>query len=585
MSPSEPVSPSRRGISKKNVAREVKKPRNVAAFAVFGACVAGAAWHQVQERRRTTDLIAAFDVGQDQHLSSKELASLLQANGVDVGQDQVMRLFGRVDDEGDGFDGVELAQILRIVSGLPAVSQRIHEAAASGYSWLFDLFLCAVAGTGLYYMLGQSTAMEKRWLQSSFRGAIQFHRMESKCQKLDGQLSSLEKERTRLENSLQELGTASDKTEERVRLSSRLDVVMQKQKVTTDQLQTEVHQWQEAAKEAMKQTNNVKSKMASMMNCIKGLEAFSGSGRMRFDKDGAQQGFCQTSSVGFSLDTITFGTIDNGKLLLFETSKNQKIGEGRDSAYRCKELETGEEFALKMYTMGNLRQRRSILHDLYAHRLQVGKHPRIVSYERVIESETTIFVLMELLAGKDLFDIICAQKLTEDQARPLFRDLVQGLQHLHAHEVIHCDVKPENAMVLGNIEEGTAHLKLIDFGCSCFREFVHEESETRACIVQDRYMPPELGSAKNVFPTFATEMWRVGCTLYLMLMQCPPFHDDSQTQAGIQARQQGRFYKPAGFSALSTEAQDLITCLLAGDAKKRPEAEEVLKHAWLLKAN
>ena len=98
-------------------------------------------------------------------------------------------------------------------------------------------------------------------------------------------------------------------------------------------------------------------------------------------------------------DTITFGTIDNGKLLLFETSKNQKIGEGRDSAYRCKELETGEEFALKMYTMGNLRQRRSILHDLYAHRLQVGKHPRIVSYERVIESETTIFVLMELLAG------------------------------------------------------------------------------------------------------------------------------------------------------------------------------------------
>ena len=128
-----------------------------------------------------------------------------------------MRLFGRVDDEGDGFDGVELTQILRIVSGLPAVSQRIQEAAASGYSWLFDVFLCAVAGAGLYYMVGQSNAMEKRWLQSSFRGAIQFHRMESKCQKLDGQLSALSKERTRLEDSLQELGTASDKSEERVR--------------------------------------------------------------------------------------------------------------------------------------------------------------------------------------------------------------------------------------------------------------------------------------------------------------------------------------------------------------------------------
>ena len=157
-------------------------------------------------------------------------------------------------------------------------------------------------------------------------------------------------------------------------------------------------------------------------------------------------------------DTITFGTIEDGKLLLFETSKSQKIGEGRDSAYRCKELETGEQFALKMYTMSNPRQRRAILHDLYAQRLEVGKHPRIVGYERVIESETTIFVLMELLAGKDLFDILCSKKLTEDQARPLLRHLTEGLQHLHNHSVIHCDVKPENAMVLGSVEDGSAHL-------------------------------------------------------------------------------------------------------------------------------
>lgn len=76
----------------------------------------------------------------------------------------------------------------------------------------------------------------------------------------------------------------------------------------------------------MKQANNVKSKMASMMTCIKGvlalsmdhsgaserslhssrclllgLDAFSGSGTKRFDKDGAQQGFCHKSNVGFCL--------------------------------------------------------------------------------------------------------------------------------------------------------------------------------------------------------------------------------------------------------------------------------------------
>ena len=126
-------------------------------------------------------------------------------------------MFGRVDDEGDGFDDVELSQILRIVSGLPAISQRIQEAASSDYSWLLDLALCAVAGAGLYYIVWQSNSMEKRWLQSSFRGAIQFHRMESKCQKLDSRLSELSTERRKIESSLSELGSETEKQEERVR--------------------------------------------------------------------------------------------------------------------------------------------------------------------------------------------------------------------------------------------------------------------------------------------------------------------------------------------------------------------------------
>eukprot|EP00438_Fugacium_kawagutii_P027154 Skav219928 [mRNA] locus=scaffold4801:22004:27250:- [translate_table: standard] len=210
-----------------------------------------------------------------------------------------------------------------------------------------------------------------------------------------------------------------------------------------------------------------------------------------------------------------------------------------------------------MYTMSNPSQRRSIMHDLYAQRLLLGKHPRIVSYKRVIESETNIFVLMELLAGKDLFVVVCQRSLTEEQARPLFLGLVEGLQHLHSKSVIHCDVKPENAMVLGDIDQGTAgtaHLKLIDFGCSCFHEFV-KESETRACVVYDRYMPPELAASPSLAPSVATDMWRLGCTLYVMLVRSPPFHDDAQTRLGIEAREQGKFYQTAAYLALSDEAK------------------------------
>ncbi|CAE8594952.1 unnamed protein product, partial [Polarella glacialis] len=143
---------------------------------------------------------------------------------------------------------------------------------------------------------------------------------------------------------------------------------------------------------------------------------FSGSGTNMFKEEGAQQGFSSvTKSIGFSTDSITFGTIENGHLLLFETSSSRKLGEGRDCAYRCQDLESGRELALKMYKITNPDQRRAIFHDLYAQRSQVGKHERIVSYERVIESESTIFVLMELLNGKDLFDVICTEALTEEK--------------------------------------------------------------------------------------------------------------------------------------------------------------------------
>eukprot|EP00440_Ansanella_granifera_P024472 gb/GFBE01026577.1/.p1 GENE.gb/GFBE01026577.1/~~gb/GFBE01026577.1/.p1 ORF type:complete len:595 (+),score=144.50 gb/GFBE01026577.1/:1-1785(+) len=580
-----PLTPSRRIITQ---TRDVRKPRNLAALGVFGVVVARAVWHQVQERWLVGELMAAFDGGEDHHLSSTELSSLLRANGFDVNQEQVGRMFGRVDDEGDGFDDEELQKILTIVSDLPAISERVRQTVTASNAWLVDTFLCIAAGVGLYYMVGQSDVLEKRWLQSSFRGAVQFHRMQAKCSKLDSQLNELSEEREKVEKAIKEVEDSSfsdiDEREQKLkRLGSRLAEVTEAQNAATAQLQSEVSKWQRAAEKSMQEATQVKSKLKGMMTCIKGLEAFTGAGGNKFDKDGAQQGFCHRSKIGFCMDTITFGTIENGKLLLFETSTRNKIGEGRDCAYRCKEVETGEEFALKMYTMSNPTQRRSIFHDLYAHQSQVGKHPQIVSYERVIESENTIFVLMEYLKGKDLFDIVCQRQLTEAQARPLFKELVEGVQHLHRSEVIHCDIKPENAMVLGSVDMGTATLKLIDFGCSCFNKFEHNENEIRACVVYDSYMPPEHSASPSLAPSVATDMWRIGCTLFVMLVRRPPFHNDAQTKAGREAREQGNFFRVQEYEDLSDEAKDLITSLLNGDPSKRPDTDAVLQHPWVTK--
>jgi len=231
-----------------------------------------------------------------------------------------------------------------------------------------------------------------------------------------------------------------------------------------------------------------------------------------------------------------------------------------------------------MYKISNKDQRKAIYNDLYAHRSQVGKHPRIVSYERVIESESTIFVLMELIPGKDLFDVVVEQQLSEAHARPLFAELVEGLHHLHENGVIHCDVKPENAMVLGDPVSGQAHIKLIDFGCSCFTKC---EGDLGGCVVWDAYMPPEHISDPKLTPEVATDMWRLGCTLYVMLARRPPFHNDAETRRGREIRESGKFCRDPPFDKLSEEAKDLIASLITGDPSKRPTTAQVLQHPWL----
>ena len=125
-----------------------------------------------------------------------------------------------------------------------------------------------VAGVGLYYIVDKSDTLEKRWLQSSFRGAVQFHRMQSKCGKLNKQLGDLSDERLKLEQSIKEIEASSpssddDRSTELSRsssislglsaargLSTRLEEVTEQQRCATDQLQAEVSKWQAAAEEA-----------------------------------------------------------------------------------------------------------------------------------------------------------------------------------------------------------------------------------------------------------------------------------------------------------------------------------------------
>lgn len=91
------------------------------------------------------------------------------------------------------------------------------------------------------------------------------------------------------------------------------------------------------------------------------------------------------------------------------------------------------------------------------------QHKNIVAFLDVVHDDGRILLVQEYLSGGDMYD--CSQEsgvFSEFLARCLFKDLLEGVRHLHDLGIVHRDLKQENCVL---DKEGT--LKIIDFGFAC----------------------------------------------------------------------------------------------------------------------
>lgn len=99
--------------------------------------------------------------------------------------------------------------------------------------------------------------------------------------------------------------------------------------------------------------------------------------------------------------------------------------------------------------------------------------------------------------------------------RALALELVTALQHLHVHQIIHCDVKPENILI--HNRQGP-HLRLADFGLS-----VRHVTQRRftSHTVTGLYRAPELLTARDALSSFDKHIdhWALGMTLWDMVSE------------------------------------------------------------------
>lgn len=97
-----------------------------------------------------------------------------------------------------------------------------------------------------------------------------------------------------------------------------------------------------------------------------------------------------------------------------------------------------------------------------AHNLANLTHPGIVKVFEVIETNNTVYIVMEYIDGGSLDEYISSRgNLSEKEALPLFREICLAVDSMHQHHMLHLDIKPKNIMM---DEDG--HTRLIDFGLS-----------------------------------------------------------------------------------------------------------------------
>ena len=90
----------------------------------------------------------------------------------------------------------------------------------------------------------------------------------------------------------------------------------------------------------------------------------------------------------------------------------------------------------------------------------IPSHPGIIKTEEFIATERWTYTVMEFANGKELQMV----KQAKDYAKPIMKQLLSAIAHLHANLICHKDIKPENVIV--KIDHGKIILKLIDYNIS-----------------------------------------------------------------------------------------------------------------------
>ncbi|XP_076029269.1 MAP/microtubule affinity-regulating kinase 3-like isoform X24 [Oratosquilla oratoria] len=258
-------------------------------------------------------------------------------------------------------------------------------------------------------------------------------------------------------------------------------------------------------------------------------------------------------------------TEEIGKYRLLKT-----IGKGNFAKVKlAKHIPTGKEVAIKIIDKTQLNP--GSLQKLFreVRIMKILDHPNIVKLFQVIETDKTLYLVMEYASGGEVFDyLVFHGRMKEKEARAKFRQIVSAVQYCHQKKIIHRDLKAENLLL-----DSEMVIKIADFGFS--NEFTPGNKLDTFCG-SPPYAAPELFQGKK-YDGPEVDVWSLGVILYTLVSGSLPF-DGSNLKELRERVLRGKYRIPF---YMSTDCENLLKKFLVLNPARRASLETIMKDRWM----